>query len=1428
MLSKQSSDCLREFLTAPSAILTRLSRHYNRTDTTQQGSSKKSSLPALTVTESTDSIKSVRQYANAMDSRKFNASWNAFENLRDCAIDNLCRSVRSQLIDGDQNCLKALVSAITTRLFNPDNVRDRNWDLSSNNTILALGHIAVTLHQQVPNDASTMVTTDDIDNTKAVLKFLLQWFDGNASDHDTLLIDQMGCIVISRNKDDAVYTEIMKKFKEIIREASQAVYGARSQQPGDRKGRYQRCSGSVINSLGNIAAFIQPGGNKSLMFDFLIKMLELYVNIGLEAKKLSDKTGLLKATNSAGNLGVLIPVIAVVVRRMDAKVLEAPSARLKKLFSDFWLYAVVFGFTKDDTALWPQDWYDGVKEIAAKAPKLTFLRGERSEIRQLNVNHAISKEGVTFQELQEMRSTFVNLVDNNPNIYKLVQQYPFGMVIYLLSVYWLEYLRLQMCSDVSAFNKLFDYLEDKALQGDKNSIYDCISCIVTKLFSEFCNAIANKPKNKERDKNLETIAIILLIEFNNPNKSIQKHADSFLSDLVCKFPHLLWSKAVLFGMLNALQKLSLYVHDEDVQEVKIGRMKRRVILLDTMEAREEILHEFAQRSKMFVKTSVEWAPDTVQSHLQEYINTVRMEGIKIHAGVTLATDCIQSFSGGGHRDQSISSSLSVRRPLQHCMGSDSSRFQLSMINRQSFTSAVAGILSATNLEKQVLLGKFCDEVNSAAAVAAKAKGFPKKEMKLFDDMVWKLTASLILLKPNVDDRQLFTLTRAPVILFQAEAMKTIVECWNWLLSARPDLELVFLQEMISAWHSTQHLKLGLFSDAEAHWCPLALDEAAKKEMRPFKPENIEAHDLWIRFIQERIEIAKYCSQEQIFMFTHMLQRTLDIAVGRRRAGRHGHREKVLPTMSRHIAAAGTRFRLLICGMSLLQGDTLPKSVAKNILRQRIYSVALDYFCGDRTFPTQSTATINEDIQIMLKFWNMMHSDRKYIKMSFLSDPDHGIRPTTLGVDHSVLTASNTYYETGSAIFNADSRSISTEFKTQSTAGGWMGAGPGVGAGGSTTGTLTKRSSSRNAMMVRPTMASADSLLKDYTKKRWIILALLSVEIDELVSTQNPLESTRESLVALLTNRDYGTTLGNVGKQYGDAMKFLDEDVRQRQTEKQWRETTQNAWDISPALAVFLPQRINNSLILQKEVTRCIRSNPEEVCHIPRALDFFLTPESLENDSSELTWILTWARCTPIKALALLCPRNLPSHPLTAQYAVRVLSSYPADAVLFYIPQLVQATRWDDLGFAQEFIKKISNQSNLVAHQLIWNMDVNMYRDEEGTEKDPVMFKILESLRAAIVDGFDVKAKDFYQREFDFFKEVTSVSGKIKNVPKGQARKVACINALKEVTLRQGCYLPSNPDSMVLEINLSSGQPMQSAAKAPYLATFRVSCYFCAS
>ncbi len=69
--------------------------------------------------------------------------------------------------------------------------------------------------------------------------------------------------------------------------------------------------------------------------------------------------------------------------------------------------------------------------------------------------------------------------------------------------------------------------------------------------------------------------------------------------------------------------------------------------------------------------------------------------------------------------------------------------------------------------------------------------------------------------------------------------------------------------------------------------------------------------------------------------------------------------------------------------------------------------------------------------------------------------------------------------------------------------------------------------------------------------------------------------------------------------------------------------------------------------------------------------------------------------------------------------------------------------------------------------------------------------------------------------------MTSVSGKIKDFPKGQARKAACVKALQEIEVQEGCYLPSNPDSLVIDIDKNSGQPMQSAAKAPYLARFKV-------
>lgn len=73
--------------------------------------------------------------------------------------------------------------------------------------------------------------------------------------------------------------------------------------------------------------------------------------------------------------------------------------------------------------------------------------------------------------------------------------------------------------------------------------------------------------------------------------------------------------------------------------------------------------------------------------------------------------------------------------------------------------------------------------------------------------------------------------------------------------------------------------------------------------------------------------------------------------------------------------------LLSCGLSLLQGDILQRSLSKNVLRQRIYSNCLDYFCCIPKCPTMKGPELREDIISLVKFWQTMHSDKKHLKAS---------------------------------------------------------------------------------------------------------------------------------------------------------------------------------------------------------------------------------------------------------------------------------------------------------------------------------------------------------------------------------------------------------------------------------------------------------------
>ncbi|XVE49406.1 hypothetical protein DITRI_Ditri01bG0080200 [Diplodiscus trichospermus] len=271
----------------------------------------------------------------------------------------------------------------------------------------------------------------------------------------------------------------------------------------------------------------------------------------------------------------------------------------------------------------------------------------------------------------------------------------------------------------------------------------------------------------------------------------------------------------------------------------------------------------------------------------------------------------------------------------------------------------------------------------------------------------------------------------------------------------------------------------------------------------------------------------------------------------------------------------------------------------------------------------------------------------------------------------------------------------------------------------------------------------------------------------------------------------------------------------------WTEYARTAFSVDPRIAFSLASRFPTNTYLKGEITQLVQLHILEIRCIPEALPYFVTSKAIDENSALLQQLPHWAACSITQALEFLTPAYK-GHPRVMAYVLRVLESYPPERVTFFMPQLVQALRYDEGRLVEGYLLRAAQRSDIFAHILIWHLQGETCEPgKDSSGKNNSFQELLPIVRQHIIDGFTPKALDLFRREFDFFDKVTSISGVLFPLPK-EERRAGIRKELEKIQMEgEDLYLPTAPNKLVRGIQVDSGIPLQSAAKVPIMITFNV-------
>ncbi|KAG0451183.1 hypothetical protein HPP92_026558 [Vanilla planifolia] len=1122
--------------------------------------------------------------------------------------------------------------------------------------------------------------------------------------------------------------------------------------------------------------------SSKLRGDYRHRLLSLCSDVGLASESRSGRCG-------ADFLGPLLPAVAEICSDFHPAVSMEPS--LLKLFRNLWFYIVLFGLAPpaqqnhlsskkmsnslssvgSTTAIplqavtgpymWSGQWSGAIQRIAQGTPPLVVssVKWLEDELELNALHNPGSRRGGSNEKAAIGQRSALSAALGGRVEVAAMSTISGVKATYLLAVAVLETIRFSCNGGIlpaesnsnaprSAFSCVFEYLLTPNLMP---SVFQCLKAIVYVAFETAVQWLEERSfdtgnEAEKMEQVLSAHSCFLIRNMSKRDENIRDISVNLLTQLKEKFPQVLWNYSCLDSLLFS-------VHDElPSAQVNDPALVATVRSLYQKNVRE------------WITTALSFAPCTTQGLLQEFLcklNALQraqhssdivslLSEIRICTGKNDCWSGIRTANVPAVIEASAAASGGKNKVSEGFILEVLSTAVLSATTKCNHAAEIAGMrrlynniggfnlgMMGTGLGlpqsqgvsfNEILLTKFIQILQQFVGTAEKGVALDKS---LFRETCSQATALLLShmdseSRLNIEgfSQLLRLLCWCPAYISTPDAMETGIFIWTWLVTSVPSLGPLVLAELVDAWLWTIDTKRGLFSSEMRYSGPAA---KLRPHLIPGEPEpqpeknvvdGLIAHRLWLGFLLIAMSAVKTMVYDLLLMYFLDVQRVMEMHMYQLYSIWHDTTEAYLKTNRLVLVIRHDNMEQLLLLGRMLQGTMKsPSHFSQHPAATGTFFTAILLGLKFCSRKSQSNLSI---LKWGFSFW-------KTVFFEWYETNDKGFsqseaQSVTLVVHH---------------LLNEKTDSSSTA----STDSSLKGKG-------------NDNELSNMTDLYHPVWGHVDDYAFAREKRKQLLAVLCQHEADRLEVWAQPLNTK-------------------------DSTSF-----RTKVSSDKWVEHVRTAFSVDPRIACCLPSRFPANSSITAELAQLVQANILNIRTIPQALPFFVTPKAIEENSVLLQQLPHWAACSITQALEFLTP-PFKGHPRVMAYVLRVLESYPPERVTFFMPQLIQALRYDEGKLVEAYLLGAARRSNVFAHILIWQLQGESCAPESG--KDGVIptsnsfLAMLPILRQKIIDGFTPEARDMFQREFDFFDKVTSISGVLFPLPK-EERRAGIRRELEKITV----------------------------------------------